>query len=92
MRLFFVVLEVVVVENKISLVKKKSDFQKPKKKEGFLKLISIFSFTGIALGVAILIIVMSVMNGFRSELVNKIIGFNSHVVIQSQNEKLKNED
>ena len=52
-------------------------YLKPKKKEGFLKVISIFSFTGIALGVAILIIVMSVMNGFRTELINKILGFNS---------------
>jgi len=42
-------------------------YLKPKKKEGFLKVISIFSFTGIALGVAILIIVMSVMNGFRTD-------------------------
>ena len=57
-------------------------YLKPKKKEGFLKVISIFSFTGIALGVAILIIVMSVMNGFRSELVDKIIGFNAHAVVK----------
>ena len=47
---------------------------RPKKKEGFLKVISIFSFLGIMLGVAILIIVMSVMNGFRSDLTEKIIG------------------
>ena len=47
-------------------------YLKPKKKEGFLKIISIFSFLGIALGVAVLIIVMSVMNGFRTELINKI--------------------
>ena len=46
-------------------------YLKPKKKEGFLKVISIFSFTGIALGVAILIIVMSVMSGFRTELIKK---------------------
>ena len=57
-------------------------YLKPKKKEGFLKLISIFSFTGIALGVAILIIVMSVMNGFRTELINKILGFNPHIIIK----------
>ena len=57
-------------------------YLKPKKTEGFLKVISIFSFTGIALGVAILIIVMSVMNGFRTELVNKILGFNPHVIIK----------
>ena len=48
---------------------------KPKKKEGFLKIISLFSFLGIMLGVAILIIVMSVMNGFRDELTQKILGF-----------------
>lgn len=58
-------------------------YLKTKKKDGFLNIISIFSFIGISLGVAVLIIVMSVMNGFRSELVDKIVGFNSHVVIQS---------
>ena len=56
---------------------------KPKKKEGFLKIISIFSFLGIMLGVAILIIVMSVMNGFKTDLTNKILGLNPHIVIQS---------
>ncbi len=55
---------------------------KPKKKEGFLKIISIFSFLGIMLGVAVLIIVMSVMNGFKTDLTNKILGLNPHVVIQ----------
>tara|TARA_Y100001970_G_scaffold250005_1_gene321180 strand:- start:14150 stop:15382 length:1233 start_codon:yes stop_codon:yes gene_type:complete len=55
---------------------------RPKKKEGFLKVISIFSFLGIMLGVAILIIVMSVMNGFRTELTDKILGFNSHITIK----------
>ena len=58
---------------------------KPKKKEGFLKIISIFSFLGIMLGVAILIIVMSVMNGFRTELTNKILGFNPHIIIKPYN-------
>ena len=60
---------------------------KPKKKEGFLKIISIFSFLGIMLGVAILIIVMSVMNGFRNNLTDKILGFNPHIIIKpySQN-------
>ena len=56
---------------------------RPKKKEGFLKVISIFSFLGIMLGVAILIIVMSVMNGFKTDLTNKILGLNPHVVINS---------
>ena len=55
---------------------------RPKKKEGFLKIISVFSFLGIMLGVAILIIVMSVMNGFKTELTNKILGLNPHIVIQ----------
>ena len=55
---------------------------KPKKKEGFLKIISIFSFLGIMLGVAILIIVMSVMNGFKTDLTKKILGLNPHIVIQ----------
>ena len=57
-------------------------YLKPKKKEGFLKVISIFSFTGIALGVAILIIVMSVINGFRTELIDKILGFNPHIIVK----------
>ena len=67
-------------------------YLKPKKKEGFLKVISIFSFTGIALGVAILIIVMSVMNGFRTELISKILGFNSHIIVKPYEKKIhKNE-
>ena len=57
-------------------------YLKTRKKEGFLNIISIFSFIGISLGVAVLIIVMSVMNGFRSELVDKIIGFNAHAVVK----------
>jgi len=58
-------------------------FLKARKKDGFLNVISIFSFIGISLGVAVLIIVMSVMNGFRSELINKIVGFNSHITVKS---------
>ena len=71
----------------ISQLEKKIAFRylKTRKKDGFLNVISVFSFIGISLGVAVLIIVMSVMNGFRSELVNKIVGFNSHVIIQSNN-------
>ena len=64
---------------------------KPKKKEGFLKVISIFSFLGIMLGVAILIIVMSVMNGFRAELTDKILGFNSHITIKPYSSSITNE-
>ena len=58
---------------------------RPKRKEGFLKIISIFSFVGIMLGVAILIIVMSVMNGFKTDLTNKILGLNPHIVVQPNN-------
>ena len=58
-------------------------FLKARKKDGFLNVISIFSFIGISLGVAVLIIVMSVMNGFRSELINKIAGFNPHITVKS---------
>ena len=57
-------------------------FLKARKKDGFLNVISIFSFIGISLGVAVLIIVMSVMNGFRSELINKIVGFNAHITVE----------
>lgn len=57
-------------------------FLKARKKDGFLNVISIFSFIGISLGVAVLIIVMSVMNGFRTELINKIVGFNSHITVK----------
>jgi lipoprotein-releasing system permease protein len=64
---------------------------RPKKKEGFLKVISAFSFIGIMLGVAILIIVMSVMNGFRTDLTNKILGFNPHLIIKPYgNNKINN--
>ncbi len=74
----------------ISTIERKIAFRylRPKKKEGFLKAISIFSFTGIAIGVAILIIVMSVMNGFRTELINKILGFNPHIVVKPYNKKI----
>ena len=64
-------------------------FLKARKKDGFLNVISIFSFIGIGLGVAVLIIVMSVMNGFRTELINKIVGFNSHITIKPYSEKIK---
>ena len=68
----------------ISILEKEIAFRylKTRKKDGFLNIISIFSFIGISLGVAVLIIVMSVMNGFRAELVNKIVGFNAHVSVK----------
>ncbi len=64
---------------------------RPKKKEGFLKLISIFSFLGIMLGVSILIIVMSVMNGFKTDLTKKILGLNPHIIIESNGFKIEDE-
>ena len=77
----------------ISKLERKIAFRylKPKKKEGFLKVISIFSFTGIALGVAILIIVMSVMNGFRTELISKILGFSPHIIVKPYDKKISEE-
>ena len=68
----------------ISTLEKEITFRylKTRKKDGFLNVISIFSFIGISLGVAVLIIVMSVMNGFRTELINKIVGFNAHVTVK----------
>ncbi len=74
----------------ISALEKKITFRylKPKKKDGFLNIISIFSFIGISIGVAVLIIVMSVMNGFRTELVNKILGFNAHVIVEPLNDTI----
>ncbi len=62
---------------------------RPKKKEGFLKVISIFSFVGIVLGVSILIVVMSVMNGFKTDLTKKILGLNPHIVIESNGFKIE---
>jgi len=64
---------------------------RPKRKEGFLKVISVFSFLGIMLGVAVLIIVMSVMNGFRTDLTNKILGLNPHIVVEATNGKITKE-
>ncbi len=59
------------------------------RQEGFISVIAGFSFVGIALGVATLIIVMSVMNGFRQELFGKIVGMRGHLMIQGQKAPLK---
>ena len=64
-------------------------FLRARKKDGFLNVISIFSFIGIGLGVAVLIIVMSVMNGFRTELINKIVGFNPHMTVDPYQNKIE---
>lgn len=58
-------------------------YLRAKRKEGFISVITGFAFTGIALGVATLIIVMSVMNGFRHELLSRILGINGHIGIMS---------
>ena len=58
-------------------------YLRARRKEGFISVIAGFSFLGIALGVATLIIVMAVMNGFRQELFNKMLGLNGHVVVHS---------
>ena len=75
----------------ISTLEKEIAFRylKTRKKDGFLNIISIFSFIGISLGVAVLIIVMSVMNGFRTELINKIVGFNAHVTVKPYENPIK---
>lgn len=56
-------------------------YLKARRKEGFISIIAAFSLLGIMLGVATLIVVMSVMNGFRGEITNKILGFNGHITI-----------
>ena len=67
-------------------------FLRTRKNDGFLNIISIFSFIGISLGVAVLIIVMSVMNGFRTELISKILGFNPHIIIKPYDKKITDDD
>src|ERR1700752_1663445 len=57
-------------------------YLRARRKEGFISVIAGFSFLGIMLGVATLIIVMAVMNGFRQELLDKILGLNGHLLIQ----------
>ena len=75
----------------ISPLEKEITFRylKARKKDGFLNVISIFSFIGIGLGVAVLIIVMSVMNGFRTELINKIVGFNAHITVDPYENRIE---
>lgn len=61
-------------------------YLKSKRKEKFISITACFSFIGIMLGVATLIIVMSVMNGFKEELMDKILGINSHITVFPKNE------
>lgn len=58
-------------------------YLRARRQEGFVSVIALFSLLGIGLGVATLIVVMSVMNGFRAELLNRILGFNAHLTVQS---------
>src|ERR1700712_1259108 len=59
-------------------------YLRARRKEGIISVIAAFSFLGIMLGVATLIIVMAVMNGFRKELLDKILGLNGHVIVLPQ--------
>src|ERR1700685_2475673 len=58
-------------------------YLRAKRREGYVSVISIISLIGVALGVATLIIVMSVMNGFRHDLMTRMLGVNGHAVVQS---------
>ncbi|HEV7415184.1 MAG TPA: lipoprotein-releasing ABC transporter permease subunit, partial [Tianweitania sediminis] len=57
-------------------------YLRARRKEAFISVIASFSFAGIMLGVATLIIVMAVMNGFRTELLTRILGINGHIIMQ----------
>ena len=67
-------------------------YLRPRRKEGFISVIAGFSFIGIMLGVMTLIVVMAVMNGFRQELFNKMLGLNGHVVVHSLDPNFGNYD
>ena len=67
-------------------------YLRARRKEGWISVIASFSLAGIALGVATLIIVMSVMNGFRAELMGKILGFNGHFMVQGLGPTVQNWD
>jgi lipoprotein-releasing system permease protein len=61
-----------------------------RRKEGFISVIAVFSFVGIMLGVATLIIVMSVMNGFRAELIDRMLGMNAHITVYNKSGEIRN--
>src|SRR5262245_34444407 len=67
-------------------------YLRARRQEGFVSVIAIFSLLGIALGVATLIIVMSVMNGFRAELIGRILGLNGHLAIYGETAQLADFD
>lgn len=67
-------------------------YLRARRAEGFISVIAAFSLLGIALGVATLIVVLSVMNGFRAELLGRILGLNGHIVVQGIGAPLKDYD
>jgi len=67
-------------------------YLRAKRQESFISVISVFSLVGIALGVATLIIVMSVMGGFRTEFLKSLLGFNGHVTVQAVGQPIMNYD
>ncbi|MDP7461637.1 MAG: lipoprotein-releasing ABC transporter permease subunit [Alphaproteobacteria bacterium] len=67
-------------------------YLRARRHEGFISIIAWFSLIGIALGVATLIIVMSVMNGFRTELLDRVLGLNGHMVARGLDARLRNFD
>ncbi|HEV2334520.1 MAG TPA: lipoprotein-releasing ABC transporter permease subunit [Stellaceae bacterium] len=67
-------------------------YLRARRQEGFVSVIAIFSLLGIALGVATLIIVMAVMNGFRTELVDRILGLNGHLAVYGEGASLSDFD
>jgi lipoprotein-releasing system permease protein len=67
-------------------------YLRPRKEEGFISVIAGFSLLGIALGVATLIVVMAVMNGFRAELLGRILGLNGHVMVQGISRNIEDYD
>ncbi len=69
-----------------------SRYLRARREEGFVSVIAVFSFLGIMLGVAVLIIVMSVMNGFRQELLARILGVNGHLTVFADGPAIENFD
>jgi lipoprotein-releasing system permease protein len=67
-------------------------YLRPRRKEAFISVIAGFSFLGILLGVATLVVVMAVMNGFRAELLDKILGINGHIIVQPIESELTDYD
>ena len=69
-----------------------SRYLRARREEGFVSVIAVFSFLGIMLGVAVLIIVMSVMNGFRQELLSRILGVNGHLTVYADGPAIQDFD